>query len=118
MAMQATLPLDRPITISRNLPRETTSSSDATGATVEIHAYLAARNLFFHEAEGNPSEANLRRAAAANDFAEDCLQSSRSPYENQTLPEAETAGELRHCETVKVRLAELRVQAGLCRHAA
>ncbi len=118
MAMQATLPLDRPITIARNLPRETTSSSDATSAAVEIHAYLAARNLFFQEAEGHPSEANLRRAAAANDFAEECLQSPRSPYEKQTLPEAEIAGERQRCEAVKMRLAELRVQAGLRRHAA
>ena len=116
--MQATLPLDRPITIARNLPRETTSSWDATSAAVEIHAYLAARDLFFQEAEGHPSEANLRRAAAANDFAEECLQSPRSPYEKQTLTEAEIAGERQRCEAVKMRLGELGVQAGLRRHAA
>ena len=81
-------------------------------AVAEIHAYLAARNLLLREAEENTTEANLRRATAANEFAESCLRPARSPYQAQALPEAEAARERQHCKAVKVRLAELRARLG------
>ncbi len=79
---------------------------------VEIHAYLAARNLLLRGAEENTTEANLRRAASANEFAENCLRPARSPYQAQALPEAEAARERQHCNAVKLRLAELRARLG------
>ncbi|MEO5719633.1 MAG: hypothetical protein ABIR29_13825 [Chthoniobacterales bacterium] len=99
--MQATLPLDAPAT-------ET--------AAVEIHSYLAARDLLLREVDANPTEANLRRAWAANEFAENCLRPARSPYQAQSLPAAETARERLRCNAVKVRLTQLR--AGQHRRAA
>jgi hypothetical protein len=81
-------------------------------AVAEIHAYLAARNLVLREAEENTTEWNLRRAASANEFAENCLRLARSPYQAQALPEAEAARERQHCQAVKMRLAELRTRLG------
>ncbi len=85
----------------------------AEGASVEIYSYLAARDLFLREANANPTESNLRRAGAANKFAESCLRSAASPYEAQALPEAEAVHEKRRCNSIKVRLAQLRARAGL-----
>ena len=81
-------------------------------AVTEIYAYIAARNLILREVEENTNEANLRRATAANDFADNCLRSAHSPYEAQALSEAEAARERQHCKAVKVRLAELRARLG------
>ena len=90
----------------------------ANAASPEIHSYLAARDLLLREADANPTEANLRRASAANEFAESCLRPARSPYQAQALPEAEAARERLRCNSVKVRLAQLRIRAGLRRRAA
>lgn len=90
--------------------KKTCSSAGATGAEVEIHAYLAARNLLLRDAEVNTNETNLQRAAAANDFAESCLRPARSPYEAQALPETEAARERQHCKAVRMRLAKLRAR--------
>lgn len=89
---------------------ETPSSADQSAAALEIHAYLAARNLLLREAEEHTTESNLRRAAAANEFAELCLRPARSPYQAQSLSEAEAVRERQHCKAVKLRLAELRVR--------
>ena len=91
---------------------------DATAASPEIDSYLAARDLLLREADANPTEANLRRASAANEFAETCLRPARSPYQAQALPEAEAARERLRCNSVKVRLAQLRIRAGIRRRAA
>lgn len=116
--MQLTLPLDQPANISGQATRQTPSPAAANCAAVEIHAYIAARDLLLRETEANTTEANLRRVAAANEFTESCLRPARSPYEAQSLPEAEAARERQHCRAVKVRIAELRARAGLHPHAA
>ncbi|MEO7723646.1 MAG: hypothetical protein ABIU29_03015 [Chthoniobacterales bacterium] len=85
-------------------------------ASMEIHSYLAARDLLLREVDANPSETNVRRAWAANEFAENCLQPARPPYQAQSLPEAEAVRERMRCNAVKVRLTKLR--AGLQRRAA
>ncbi|MGI8891473.1 MAG: hypothetical protein ACR2G0_11915 [Chthoniobacterales bacterium] len=87
-------------------------------ASIEIHSYLAARDRLLREAEGTPTNSNLRRALAANEFAENCLRSSRSPYQAQSLPEAEAAQERLRCHAIKVRLSELRRRSSVRRHAA
>lgn len=97
---------------------ETHSSSNQSEAALEIHAYLGARNLLLRQAEENTTEANLRRAADANDFAEKCLRPASSPYEAQSLPAVEAARERQNCKAVRVRIAELRARAGLRRRAA
>lgn len=96
--------------ISKNASPPAPAPRETNPAVAEIHAYLAARNLLLREAEENTTEANLRRATAANEFAENCLRPARSPYQAQALPEAEAARERQHCQAVKVRLAELRVR--------
>jgi hypothetical protein len=104
--------------ISENAPQQAPPTPEANCASVEIHAYLAARNLLLREAEENATDANLRRATAANEFAENCLRPARSPYEAQALPEAEAARGRQRCKAVKVRLAELRARAGRYHRAA
>lgn len=94
---------------SRTDLREKDADAPTTGcATVEIHSYLAARDLLLHEAENTPTEANLRRALAANEFAETCLRPARSPYQAQSLPETEAARERLRCRAIKHQIAELR----------
>ena len=118
--MQATLPLDQSTTVSQKAVRKppTPATTANNCAAVEIHAYLAARDLLFCEAEENPTEANLRSAAASNETVETCLRPARSPYQAQSLPEAEAARERQHCKAVKTRIAELRARAGMRRRAA
>jgi hypothetical protein len=117
--MQATLPLDQSTTISPKATRKPPTPAAANNcAAVEIHAYLAARDLLFCEAEENPTEDNLRRATAANETVEICLRPARKPYQAQSLPEAEAARERQHCKAVKMRISELRARAGMRRRAA
>ena len=108
--MQATLPLDP---IARNSKKTMPEGTAVGGAAVEIHSYLAARDLLFRAADSNSTEANLRCAWAANEFAESCLRPTRAPYHAQALPEAEAARERRRCTSVRLRLSELRLRAGL-----
>jgi hypothetical protein len=98
--------------ISENAPQQAPAPPKTSPAVVEIRAYLAARNLLLREAEENTTEANLRRATAANEFAENCLRPARSPYQAQALPEAEAARERLRCKAVTVRIAELRARLG------
>jgi len=90
----------------------------ASYASVEIDSYLAARDLFLREADANTTDLTLRRAWAANEFAESCLRPGRSPYQAQSLSEAEAARERLRCNAVKLRLAQLRTRGGLRRHVA
>ena len=99
----------RPTNLEK-MSSQDSASSDSSPVVAEIHAYLAARNLVLREAEENTTEANLRRAASANVFAENCLRPAHSPYQAQALPEAEAERERRHCRAVKLRLAELRTR--------
>jgi hypothetical protein len=94
------------------------SKKQTAPAVPEIRAYLAARNLLLREAEENTTEANLRRATAANEFAEECLREMGVPYQDQALSEVEAERERQHCKAVKMRLAELRARLGLRRRAA
>ena len=117
-SMQATLPLHQPAMNSQKTMRKSPVPPPTDGASGEIHAYLAARDLLLREAETDTTESNLRRAWAANELAEGWLRPARSPYEAQSLPEAEAVRERLRCNAVKVRLAQLRTRAGLRRHAA
>jgi hypothetical protein len=108
--MQATLPLHP---TARYYKKTLPITPVVDAASVEIHSYLAARDLLFRAADSNSTEANLRCAWAANEFAESCLRPARAPYHAQALPEAEAARERRRCTSVRLRLAELRVRAGL-----
>jgi hypothetical protein len=116
--MQATLPLHQPAMNSPKTTRKSPAAPAADSASLEIHSYLAARDLLLHEAEADTTESHLRRAWAANELAESWLRPARSPYQAQSLPEAEAARERLRCNAVKVRLAQLRTRAGLRRHAA
>lgn len=113
--MQATLPLDQPAMNSQKTVRKPPAAPAFDTASVEIHSFLAARDLLFREAEANPTEPNLRRAGAANEFAENCLRPARSPYQAQALPEAEAARERLRCNAARVRLFQLRTRASLRR---
>lgn len=114
--MLATLPLKlTAMNFQKNVSKP--AAAPATdSASLEIHSYLAARDLLLREVDANPTAANLRRASAANEFAEACLRPARSPYQAQSLPEAEASRERTRCNTVKLRLAQLR--ASLHRRAA
>ena len=114
--MQATLPLQNPESKTQRPRPGFPGDEEVNPAVLEIRSYLAVRNLLLREAEENTTEASLRRAMSANDFAESCLARGKSPYEAQALSESEAARERRHCRSVRVRLAELR--ARLRRHAA
>jgi len=116
--MQATLPLHQPAMNSQKTMRKSPTLPATSPASSEIHAYLAARDLLLREAETNTTESHLRRAWAANELAECWLRPARSPYEAQTLPEAEAIRERLRCNAVKTRLAQLRTRAGLRRRAA
>jgi hypothetical protein len=96
----------------------TKESTQQSPAVLEIRAYLSARNLLLREAEENTTEANLRRATSANEFAEECLRPARVPYQDQALSDAEADRERQHCKAVKMRLAELRARLAIRRRAA
>src|SRR5438309_11551009 len=106
--MYGTLSLDRSLNFSKKSNTETTGNPAAD----EIHAYLGIRDLTLAQAAEAPNEANLHRAWMANEFAEKCLRPARSPYQAQSLPEAEAARERQRCKAVKVRIAELRARVG------
>jgi len=118
ISMQATLPLHQPAMNSQKTTQKSPAPPATGTASSEIHAYLAARDLLLREAEADTTESHLRRAWAANELAEGWLRPARSPYEAQSLPEAEAVRERLRCNAVKVRLAQLRTRAGLRRHAA
>jgi hypothetical protein len=73
----------------------------------EIRAYATIRDLAIAEAERITNRLNLERARIANDFVENALKPSRTPYESQQLPEGEAARERQRCEAAKMRLSLL-----------
>jgi hypothetical protein len=73
----------------------------------EIQAYATIRDLALAEAEKITNSLNLERARIANDFVENALKPSRTPYEAQHLPEGDAARERQRCEAAKVRLSLL-----------
>ena len=73
----------------------------------EIRAYGTIRDLALAEAEKDTNTLNLQRARIANEFVENALKPSRSPYDGQHLPEGDAARERQRCEAVKVRLSLL-----------
>ena len=107
--MQATLPRHQSNPQTEPF-HETRSAHGPVYDLAELHAFFAARNLILREAEENTTELNLRRAAAANDFAESCLPSEAWNGNRCTLSVAEAAQERKRCQAVRVRLAELRVR--------
>ncbi len=109
--MTATLPLQATTMNAVTNFRDHARPAAADCALVEIHSYLAARDLLLREAEAKPTEQNLRRALAANEIAENYLRPARSPYQTQSLSETEAVEERRRCQAVKQRLAELRERA-------
>ncbi len=116
--MQATLPLHQRAMNSQTKISRRPNTADANYASIEIHSYLAARDLLLREAESTPTEANLRRALAANEFAESCLQPARAPYQAQSLPEAEAVRERRRCQAIKMQIAASRQHSAPRRRAA
>ena len=110
-AMQATLLLDEPAMNSGKIIRDT-EGAPAENCADEIYSYLAARDLLLRNAESTPNESTVRRALAANEYAESCLRPAASPYQAQSLPAAEGARERLRCHAVKVRLGQLRARAG------
>ncbi len=116
--MQATLPSRRASKSPTLRPtsRASVTPPDHHAVAEEIFSFIAVRDLLLAEAEELPTEASLHRVWMANEFTERCLEPARPPYEMQTLPEAEAVFERRRCQTVKVRIAELRAREH--RHAA
>ena len=116
--MQATLPSRRASKSPTFKPtsRPSVTQPDNRAVAEEIFSFIAVRDLLLAEAEELPTEASLHRVWMANEFAERCLEPARAPYEAQTLPEAEAAFERRRCQTVKMRIAQLRARER--RHAA
>ena len=116
--MQATLPLSQPVMKSAKHAPVSPNGRALDAAAVEIYSYLAARDLLLREAEADPNDSTLSEAKSANELAQSCLRPTRSPYQAQSLPEAEAARERQRCQEVKARLAQLRTRAALRRRAA
>lgn len=110
--MQATLPsrATRKGSASKPTLRASVTSQERRAVAEEIFSFIAVRDLLLEEAEEHTTEASLHRVWMANEFAERCLEPARPPYQAQTLPEAEAVFERRRCQTVKVRIAELRTR--------
>ena len=73
----------------------------------EIRAYATIRDLAVAEAEQITNSLNLKRARIANEFVENALKPSRSPYERQHLPQTDAGRERQRCKAVRVRLSLL-----------
>lgn len=98
----------QPRVISSSLPRPRASRGVSPQVCEEIHAYIAARDMALAEAERAPSDLTLNRAFLANQMVDNCLKPARSPYQAQSLPEADAVRERQRCERAKTRIAQLR----------
>ena len=112
--------LQRSTAVARTLPnarKRGTASSTARytspQASAEIYAYIAARDMSVAEAERDVTDMTLNRAFLANELVENCLQAPRSPYQAQSLAEAEAVAERSRCEAVKRRIGQLRACASV-----
>ena len=100
-----------PSMLAQSVPRRAGTSIGSSQASAEIHAYIAARDLALAEAERAVSDMTLNRAFLANQLVVDCLKPARSPYQAQSLPEAEAIRERQRCEAVQARIGQLRAAA-------
>jgi hypothetical protein len=92
-------------------PSDLTPAFGSAYSITEIYAYISIRDQLLSEAEQFRSAAKLASTALANDFVEGCLVPPRPPYETQCLPETDAIRERKRCESVRVRIAELRENA-------
>lgn len=104
----------RPRIMTRAVTPSTAARSYASSpaATAEIYAYIAARDLALAEAERGVSDLTLNRAFLANQLVDNCLKPVRSPYQAQSLPDADAMRERHRCEKAKQRIAQLRESRG------
>lgn len=79
-------------------------------AFAEISAYIAIRERLLADAEYSRAESRIDRAEAANQFVESCLKPARSPYQAQSLSEADAQREWNRCLAVRVRIQRLRAK--------
>ena len=109
--MRLTEAAPRPVFHSPISPARTAAPSShkvsSPAAVEEINAYIAIRDLSLADAERVPTRGTLDRALLANEFVESCLRPARSPYQAQSLPEANAVTERQRCAAAKVRLAQL-----------
>ncbi|MEY2439764.1 MAG: hypothetical protein QOI34_1149 [Verrucomicrobiota bacterium] len=91
-------------------PSQTTDRSGSKYAIGEINAYIAIRDELLAEAEESQTSAKLNSVSIANDFVENCLVPSRSPYQKQHLPEGDALRERSRCREIKLRIAKFREQ--------
>jgi hypothetical protein len=94
--------------LAKSSPRSAANTADSEHAFAEIGAYIAIRERLLSDAEYSRAESRIDRAEAANDFVESCLKPGRSPYQGQSLPEADAQREWNRCLAVRVRLQRLR----------
>lgn len=97
--------------LAQAVPCRAGASIGSPQASAEIHAYIAARDLALAEAERAASDMTLNRAFLANQLVVDCLKPARSPYQAQSLPEAEAIRERQRCKTAHARIGQLRAAA-------
>lgn len=105
LAISSTIPATKP-----ESRRSATTLSPTFGSAytvAEINAYIAVRDQLLAEAEEIRTASKLASTALANDFVLGCLQSMRSPYEAQCLPETDAVQERKRCEAVRDRIAQL-----------
>jgi len=73
----------------------------------EVQVYAVIRDLLVIDAEVATSVESLRRAAAANEFVESCLQPPHSPWQAEYLEPGEAARQRERCGAAKMRIAAL-----------
>lgn len=91
-----------------NLPAPLSVTSSPLYGADEINAYIAIRDQLLAEAERTRTRAKFDSALIANNFVAGCLVPARSPYQMQSLSEAEASRQRKRCAAVKNRITELR----------
>ena len=84
----------------------------STAAVEEINAYIVIRDGLLKEAEEVPTFAAIDRVAFANDVVQTCLRPARPVYRAQHLPDNAAIRELKRCQDVSRRIADLRTVIG------
>jgi hypothetical protein len=90
--------------------RSTAGFQASHDAREEIAAYIAVRDGLLEEAEKELTETALERLIQANQFVAHCLKPARLPYQAQSLPEVDAAREMKRCQTVDARIAQMRAR--------
>lgn len=97
--------------VSRHRPapeaKQREGKATVNHAAGEINAYTAIRDGLLAIAEKVTTRGTLDSLSIANEFVENCLFAARSPYEAQSLPEADAARERNRCLAVRARIAAL-----------